>query len=187
MEQAGIRSKFVPTVTAALALLATFTPGAAAHPVPPLPGQPEVRFCAIDQTHIPHWRDERDARITSQARAEIIAYAGNKGKWWFPLTKRSDGKTVRDLHPGVKVLQYLTPSGFNAVPTPGDPIDPPSGPTGYAHTRTLTVAEYARVARATGERVPEIRDLKPYGFPDAIAEPQWGPLMVHANPAGSGG
>jgi hypothetical protein len=163
-----------------MTVLATY-----AHPLPPLPQQPEVRFCINDYTVPPRGREERDARITAHARAEIVTYAGNIGKWWFPLLRRSDGKTVRDLHPGVKILQYLSAGEFVGTTRLSDPVRAPEGPTAYLHTRTFTVPEFLRIARAAGGFVPDVRDPKPYGFADGILEFFGGPLTLRANPGGA--
>jgi hypothetical protein len=170
-----------------LALLGgSLGPGAPvrAHPVPPLPHQPDVRFCMTNYGFPPGGGEALDAAVTAHARAEVLNYAGNIRKWWFPLARRMDGKTVRDLHPGVRVLQYLSAAEFPAQASVNDPLASPSGPTSYAHTRTLTVHEYLRIARAVGGPVPEIRDPKPYGFGDGILQFFGGPYTVRSNPGG---
>ncbi len=169
---------------AAIAILLAAAP-AAAHPVPPLLHQPDVRFCVLDYTAPPPDRLDRDAAITAHARGEVIVYAGNLQKWWLPLGRRSDGKSVRDLHPGVKVLHYLSAGEFTATATVNDPLSAPEGPTSYAHTRTFTVPEYLRVARATGKPVPDLIDPKPYGFGDGILEFFGGPYTLRAHPGGA--
>ena len=180
----------VPALTRlALALAAAMAVGpgvpAAAHPVPPLPNQPDVRFCDLDYGFPPVDRLDRDAAIKEHARGEVIVYAGNLRKWWLPLGTRSDGKTVRNLHPGVKVLHYLSAAEFIATSTTSDPLPSPEGPTSYAHTRTFTVPEYLRIARSTGAPVPDLIDPKPYGFGDGILEFFGGPLTVRADPGGA--
>lgn len=160
-------------------------PAARAHPVAPVPHQPDARFCMADYGFPPKLRAARDAAITESARADVIVYAGNIRKWWFPLAKRSDGKTVRDLHPGVKVLQYLSAGEFPAVATPNDAISAPTGQSAYLHTRTLTVGQYLRIARRVGAKVPEMREPRLYGFPGAILEFFGGPYTVRANPGGA--
>ncbi|MDP3938390.1 MAG: hypothetical protein Q8R92_09660 [Deltaproteobacteria bacterium] len=151
----------------------------------PLPHQPDVRFCMANYDFPPTERPALDRSVTDQSRAEVLIYAGNVQKWWFPLPKRSDGKTVRDLNPGVDVLQYLSAGEFPAVATPNEPLPAPSGPTSYLRTRTLTVTEYLRLARAAALPVPDIRDPRPYGFKDGILEFFGGPYTVRANPGGA--
>jgi len=170
-------------LAAALALLAAAP--AAAHPVPPLAHQPDVRFCTLDYGFPPRDRLDRDAAITGHARGEVMVYAANLQKWWLPLEKRSDGKTVRDLHPGVKVIYYLSAAEFMAISTVHDLLAAPSGPTSYAHTRTFTVPEYLRIARRVGGPVPDLIDPKPYGFGDGILEFSGNPLTVRSNPGGA--
>lgn len=177
--RAGVR------LALAAALAAVGATVAAAHPLPPLSHQPDVRFCALDYGAPPPDRRDRDAAITEHAGGEVIVYAGNLQKWWLPLDRRSDGKTVRDLHPGVKVLHYLSAAEFTATPTVNDPLPSPEGPTSYAHTRTFTVPEYLRIARAAGGPVPDLIDPKPYGFGDGILEFFGGPLTVRSNPGGA--
>jgi len=159
--------------------------GATAHPVPPLSHQPDVRFCVLEYGFPPTDRLDRDAAIRSHARGEVIVYAGNLRKWWFPLDRRSDGKTVRDIHPGVEVLHCLSAAEFTATATVNDPLAAPSGPTSYAHTRTFTVPEYLRIARKVGGPVPDLIDPKPYGFGDGILEFFGGPYTVRGNPGGT--
>jgi hypothetical protein len=179
-----------PRFSVAIGLLALLAgsvgPGAPAraHPVPPLPNQPDVRFCMTNYGFPPAGGEALDRAVTAHARAEVLTYAGNIRKWWFPLARRSDGKTVRDLHPGILVLQYLSAAEFRAQATVNDPLASPSGPTSYAHTRTFTVPEYLRIARAVGGDVPNIRDPKPYGFGDGILEFFGGPYTVRSNPGG---
>jgi len=174
-----------PGIPLALALGLGTAATAAAHPVPPLPHQPDVRFCVLDYGFPPVDRRDRDAAIAAHARGEAIVYAGNLQKWWLPLSKRSDGKSVRDLHPGVKVLHYLSAGEFTAAARANEPLSAPEGPTSYAHTRTFTVPEYLRIARAAGGPVPDLIDPKPYGFGDGILEFYGGPYTLRANPGGA--
>jgi hypothetical protein len=156
-----------------------------AHPVPPLPHQPEVRFCVLDYSAAPSGLRELDEAVKTHARAEILTYSGNIRKWWFPLPRDSGGKTVRDLHPGVRILQYLSAAEFPAVASVHNPMRSLSGSTAYAHTRTFTVPEYLRIARLVGGPVPDIRDPKPYGFGDGILVFFGGPDTLRANTGGA--
>jgi hypothetical protein len=181
----GETVRFPAAAALAAALIAAAAGPARAHSVPPLLHQPDVRFCVLDYGAPPQDRGERDKGVIDHARGEVIVYAGNLQKYWFPLTKRSDGKTVRDLHPGVKILQYMSAAEFPAVATANDAMGGASGPTAYARTRTFTVPEYLRIARKVGGKVPDLIDPKPYGFGDGILEFNLGPHTLRSNPGGA--